>query len=275
MPVADGHPRGGRVPGGPVTVGPPTDVTPLELMARQARALFHHDDRGRIDLVADTTLTRAEREPAPRFFLGRTPVGNLWRIGAGVDDSLAAALDALCRTEPPLAEVGIDTGEPGIAAQVRALLGPAEESRGPSGVIPVQPADRSASAGRAEAAGRAAVMTASHAALLRPSFPWTAQRVGRGASEPVAAVVVDGHAVCVCATARWSEEPGGLAEAGVDTVEAYRRRGFAVEACQVWAEAVRASGRLPAYSTSWDNLASRSVAATLGVEFFGEDWSID
>ena len=40
-----------------------------------------------------------------------------------------------------------------------------------------------------------------------------------------------------------------------------------------WAAAVRASGRLPLYSTSWDNVASQGVARKLGLVLYGADLS--
>jgi hypothetical protein len=36
-----------------------------------------------------------------------------------------------------------------------------------------------------------------------------------------------------------------------------------------WAQAVRASGRIPGYGTSWDNLASQTVARKLGLVPYG------
>ena len=41
-----------------------------------------------------------------------------------------------------------------------------------------------------------------------------------------------------------------------------------------WAREVRASGRVPLYSTSWTNTASLAVARRLGVVQFGTDWSL-
>jgi hypothetical protein len=38
-----------------------------------------------------------------------------------------------------------------------------------------------------------------------------------------------------------------------------------------WASAIREAGKVPFYSTSWDNTASRAVAAKLELELFAED----
>ena len=63
-------------------------------------------------------------------------------------------------------------------------------------------------------------------------------------------------------SARLSER---VAEAGVNTLEAYRGRGYAPTVVAAWAHAIRATGRIPLYSTSWDNHASRTVARKLGL----------
>ena len=52
-------------------------------------------------------------------------------------------------------------------------------------------------------------------------------------------------------------------------------RGFASAAVAAWAAALRERGRLPLYSTSWENLASQGVARKLGMVAYGEDWEIE
>ncbi|MGH2617528.1 MAG: GNAT family N-acetyltransferase, partial [Thermomicrobiales bacterium] len=42
-----------------------------------------------------------------------------------------------------------------------------------------------------------------------------------------------------------------------------------------WAQAVRQEGRIPLYSTSWENLASQAVARKLGLVLYGVDLDID
>ena len=76
--------------------------------------------------------------------------------------------------------------------------------------------------------------------------------------------------VCFCAT-RNSEF---AIEAGLETAAAFRRRGFGARVTAAWASAIRASGRIPLYSTSWNNPASLAVARKLGLIPYASDWSV-
>jgi GNAT superfamily N-acetyltransferase len=89
--------------------------------------------------------------------------------------------------------------------------------------------------------------------------------------EPILAVLEEGSAVSLCFSSRLT---GLAAEAGVETLEGYRGRGYASAAVAAWARTVRASGRVPLYSTSWENLASQAVARRLGLNQYATDLSI-
>lgn len=88
---------------------------------------------------------------------------------------------------------------------------------------------------------------------------------------PAMAIVEDGYPVSVCFCARRSHE---AAEAGLETAEAYRGRGYGPRVAAAWALAVRASGRIPLYSTSWNNAASLAVARKLGLIVYASGWSL-
>ncbi|MHC5544420.1 GNAT family N-acetyltransferase, partial [Singulisphaera rosea] len=62
--------------------------------------------------------------------------------------------------------------------------------------------------------------------------------------------------------------------AGLDTAPAYRRRGYALRVTAAWADAVRSSGRIPLFSTSWENAGSLGVARALGLRVYATDWSV-
>ena len=88
---------------------------------------------------------------------------------------------------------------------------------------------------------------------------------------PIVALMQDGHAVSVCFCARRTDI---AAEAGVETAAAFRGRGFATRVTAAWASAIRASGCVPLYSTSWTNHASLAVARKLGLITYASTWSI-
>jgi len=90
--------------------------------------------------------------------------------------------------------------------------------------------------------------------------------------QPCVAIVADGRLASLCFSSRNTPI---AAEAGVNTLEEFRGRGYAPAVVAAWGQAVRAEGRIPLYSTSWDNLASRSVARKLGLVLYGADFSIE
>jgi hypothetical protein len=212
-------------------------------------------------------------EPAaPRFFFGRTVVGNLWRIGHDLPADVADELIALARAEPICHDAAGLAAEPALAGPVRAALtrhGPVtDEFRGPA--YAHLPSRRPATVAPAGRHGITVTpITRLNAALLDPDFSDVADLLQRVA--PCIAVVEQGRAVAVCFSSRSSS---AAAEAGVETLAAWRRRGYAASTVAAWTTAVRAGGRLPLYSTSWDNLASQGVARRLGLTLIGEDFSI-
>ena len=227
-------------------------LSDLALIDLQAVALYTHDARGRI-----VRINEPDGERAPRLFLGRTRAGNLWRFRNDLPDDLVAALDRRLAREP----IAADLSQPPACyddlydllqsqAPVAAIwAGPAwrfpDEIAVPTGVVAITPANSD---------------------LLRAHFPWAAREIA--ALLPCYAVVQGGAAVSICRSVRLTPD---AAEAGVDTVAAYRGRGYATAVAAAWAIAVRASGRIPLYSTSWDNLASRRVAQHLGLVLYGAD----
>jgi RimJ/RimL family protein N-acetyltransferase len=225
-------------------------ITSQDLMRLHVEAEFTCDVSGRLLTVNDSGAA-----PAPRFFLGRTAHGNAWWFRGDVSVELARDLDALCRAQP----TGLDVA-PGSADTIIARLArdaPVQRTwTGPAFYVP------SSAAGH-DAAVR---VTPDNASLLSPHLEdW------RGDVTPAVPMFVmldDGKAVSICASVRLTSEAH---EAGVDTHRDFRGRGYAGHAVRAWASAVRAMGRVPLYSTSWDNEASRAVARKLGLILFGVD----
>lgn len=226
-----------------------------DLMTIQAETLFRHDPAGRL-----TTVNEPDGGPAPRLFLGRTTAGNVWRLRHDLPPTLAAELAGVLANEPPL-------GDPRQPAVTYERLGAALEAvapvervwDGPAWWIPED----------VDLRYDITTETVVAAALLRGEFPGWARDLA--AASPCVAVVVDGAAVAVCCSARTSPR---ASEAGVETLERYRGRGYASAVVAAWAAEVRRAGRLPLYSTSWDNVASQAVARRLGLRLYGIDLHI-
>jgi hypothetical protein len=235
---------------------PGSDLAWLEL---QVAVLFRSDARGRL---LHPNGPGDEGEPPPRFFLGRTRHGSLWRFGAGVPGRLVAELARLAsgeRNDWPLEQ------EPERAAALRERLereAPiARTWHGPAFRFPPEVAE-----GAAAPDPGVVPLPPERAVLLGDEFP--ALRARLALRQPCVAALEGGRAVSVCYVAARSER---AAEAGVETLPGFRGRGLASRAAGAWARAVAARGLLPLYSTEWSNRASRAVAARLGLILYGTD----
>ena len=214
-------------------------------MVMHIDALFTHDASGRM-----VRVNEPNGKPAPRFFVGRTAEGNVWRFRHDLGADVVRELEAACRSE---------RGD-GAASVYEEILGrdaPVERvEAGPAYAFPAV----------LDAAPEAVVVTRDNADILQPyMIPWLGDV---GLCDPFMAVLHEGHAVSVCGSVRITDR--GY-EAGVDTHPDFRGRGLAGRVVSAWAAAVRAIDRVPLYSTSWRNTASRSVAAKLGLVEFGQD----
>lgn len=231
------------------------------LLDLQIETLFRLDGTGRLLATND-----AARGPAPRFFLGRTRAGNVARYRDDLPDEVVAALGRLVAAEPVTGEL---TGEPPIgAAAMRAALGRhapiGVEWRGPAYRFPEVPVPNAAAT-----AIPVVAIAADNADLLAGAFaPW---RPTLPAIRPCVAAVVRGEVVAVCHAARRS---AAAAEAGVETLPAFRGRGYGAATVAAWAIAVRRAGLTPLYSTAWQNTASRRLAARLGLVLYAEDFHL-
>ncbi|MFN8662770.1 MAG: GNAT family N-acetyltransferase [Thermomicrobiales bacterium] len=226
------------------------------LALQRVDALFTRDRQG--DLL---TLNELEPvpppTPAPRIYLGVTAGGVVRAYRQDVPVALRGAIDHVCEEVAPLAHVR-DRLLPSLQA-VLAAHSPAsvwDISTGPAYDFP-------------GALRRSAEITAiepGQESLLAAHFPFTAAWLRE--RWPCFAIIHDGRAVSICYSARRTE---AVAEAGVDTAEAFRGRGYAALVTAAWATAIRAAGITPVYSTSDENLASQAVARKLGLRQFAWD----
>jgi RimJ/RimL family protein N-acetyltransferase len=222
-------------------------------MRLHARALFRCDGAGRLVAVNDQAGA-----VAPRFFLGLTENGNLWWFRNDISAALASELDALSESlSPGLEEANVDIGA--VIARLsrdqpirKIWAGPA--FRFPSDVPAQHDAVR---------------VTPENAALLSPYLEDWQSDVAAGV--PMAVLLEKGKAVSVCCSVRMTKDAH---EAGVETHPEFRGRGYGGQAVCAWANAVRKLDRIPLYSTSWENSASRKLARKIGLIQFGADLHI-
>jgi len=227
-------------------------------MELAARTLFTHDPAGR--LVA---INEHRGRAAPRFFLGRTAEGLIWRVRRDLPPQLVARLAELVAGEPVTAELA---RPPACLAAVRAALtehAPIDAADGDEGGPEYCFPDA------IDLPTGAIAVTDDNQDVLRRWLPDWLPDVSAGL--PIRAVLVDGAAVAICACSRL---PGEATEAGVETHPAFRGRGYAAIATVAWARAVRDLGVIPLYGTSWRNTASQRVAAKLGLHRFGASLTI-
>lgn len=197
-----------------------------------------------------------EPQPAigPSFTLVRGRSERVWAVGARIAPDLALKLDELAVQEQPVDDW---RQPPRFAELYRELLG-GELVSGPALEFP----DRMAAP--------EGVKLIDDAGMLKRHFRgWTSEEIPD--RTPMAAVLVDGQAVSLCACARRSSE---AAEASLETAEPVRGQGLAERVTAAWAIAVRDSGRQPLYSTSWENTASQAVARKLGLSIYAASWSL-
>ncbi|MCA9878914.1 MAG: GNAT family N-acetyltransferase, partial [Thermomicrobiales bacterium] len=200
--------------------------------------------------------------PAPRVYLGVTTTGIVRAWRHDVPAEMRTAIDRLCDDYP----VALENLEAFVSRLEQTLSRhdvrhtPGQIRTGPAFTFPDPLAD---SAG-------ASLMQPGQEALLAATFPITATWLRE--SWPFSAMLVDGRAVSLCYSARRTSH---VAEAGVVTAPEYRGRGYAAPAVAAWAQAIRAAGITPVYSTSADNHASRAVARKLGLREIGWDVQVE
>jgi hypothetical protein len=224
--------------------------------------LYVLNGAGRITATREPGAT-----PGPLFTLVRGATDCAWAVRADVAHDIASELDDLARREPPVLDL---RSAPVYADRYVSILegriwtGKTAEARlcqtgGPAFTFP------DVIAPPAEA------MIVEDERLLQRNFRgWVAGEIAAGRS-PVMAICEDGYPVSICFCARRSD---GAAEAGLETAAGFRGRGFGQRVTVAWACAIRASGRIPLYSTAWTNQASLTVARKLGLLAYASSWSL-
>jgi RimJ/RimL family protein N-acetyltransferase len=211
---------------------------------------FRLDGAGRITSTREPGASRG-----PLFLLVRSATRSVWAVRAKVSENVARELDRLAREEPPAPDL---RSAPVHAARYSSLVAGRIES-GPAFEFP------------RDIARPDEVVVVEDERLLEHHFRgWVPGEIAAGRS-PVFAVIENGAPVSLCFCARTSHV---AAEAGVETAEVFRGRGFAPRVTAAWALSIRATGRVPLYSTSWTNTASLAVARKLGLVAYASHWSL-
>ena len=244
-----------------------------DLLDLHLAALFTQDEQG--NLIA-TNDPEPDRVAAPRLYLGRSPERTVLRFRSGMDAATRAALRDLAAPDLTPNDPNREPVNQAAMADLLAAEQPVQNIYfGPafsfpaSGVI-AKPL-RHSGEGRNPDPSTADVIAISPSTiqLLSPEFAWLADELK--VRNPVMAIVVDGMAVSVCFSARSTP---AASEAGVETLPEHRGRRYAGAVTAAWADAVRRQGRIPLYSTSWTNHASRRVAARLALIQYATDFHI-
>ena len=216
------------------------------------------------DTVGLITASRDPDVSPPRSHIVRTRDGNRWLLCASLSAVERKRLGAILSVQPRASDPAdaesypFDLGAIGRALAVVAPL--VRPYRGPAFSFP----DELPSSDRAE------LLTDLREAPREGPFAWL--RSARDPSHPIAIVRADsGDVASVCYSAR---STSAAAEAGVETREEHRGRGYGSAAVLTWSAAVRQSGRVPLYSTEWENTASRALASRLGLLWYAEDLQI-
>jgi hypothetical protein len=230
-------------------------VDDFSLLSLRADIDFTYDERGR--MIATHEPLPAARTPAPRLLLARSSGRQIVRVGSTIADDLADRLTTLAGALPRDDAITGPFGGTDRLRDALALDDPiTAEGGGPAYRFPERGAPRVP----------VVLLTAGNRDLARETYPWLFEELTDW--WPCFAVVVDGAAVSVCFSARRGV---AAAEAGLETHPDFRGRGYGAAVTAAWANAVSESGRVPIYSTSWENTASQGVARRLGLTMFGSD----
>lgn len=224
-------------------------ISGRELLEIEVETLFSHVTRAGMDLMVATNghISAA----APRFFLGRTFNGVVWRIRQDVDTLTANRLSELAASENMNGQLN---NPPHHHLEYQDLLGFGSSLEMESGP-----------AYRLNSIGQSKVDTMSvgwnYSELIETQFPELVDKINY--DQPCRVVEIDGEVVSVCYCERWGNRG---AEAGVATLAEHRRNGYATSVVSDWARDVANLDKEAFYSTTWQNAPSQEVVRNLSTE---------
>lgn len=229
--------------------------TAHELMELHIEASFTHDQSLRLHTVNEPWPGSG---PAPKFFMGRTIEGTtICRFRYDVPDTLVQQLELLCADEPIMSDFH---RAPKHLEEYMRLLQGQKFTMGPCFLVPVEniPSTQVFN-----------ITSENITELLGDGFQWLISEIDY--VQPCIALLRENQAVSICRSVRITSSAH---EAGLETLDKFRNRGYAAEVVAGWAMAVRKMGCVPLYSTSWDNLSSQSVERKSALSFYGANFTI-
>lgn len=228
-----------------------------ELMNMHAGAMFTHDDHKRLRMINEPW---PGEESAPRFFLGRTINGAaIWRFRYDVSGVLVEKLEQLCADEPVITDIHT---RPKHYEAYMDLLQSDQYTMGPCYYVPDIPISKPAI--------QAISITKDNLADWDYiGFEWLRSEIEY--AQPCVGIAVDNKLVSTCRSVRICPQAH---EAGLETLEAFRGKGYAAAAVAGWAQAVRKMDAAPLYSTFSDNLSSQRVAVKCKFSMYGVNFTI-
>lgn len=210
---------------------------------------FALDDRGRLTASS------------PALYLLRTRDAAFLRCHASLPDDCVAQLQAI--TAQPRGRPRDWAREYGAYLAALASVAPITSMR--AGPLYSCPPDLAAPAGCVS-------LRPDNVDLLRGSALEEWLPAAQSGQMLMMAAVEDGRPAALCASVHAS---AAFHQAGVETAPAWRGRGLAGRAVSARAERVRALGAEPLYGTTFDNLASQTVARRLGLALIGSEFSVE
>ena len=228
----------------------------IDELALHAHGLFTFDADGRISGV-----NQFDGGEIPRFYLARSAGSVLFFADRSVATHVIQELESLVQHEPGVEKFAHCL--PKFDAEYRQLLSIESDQASNNGPVYAFPLELS------ELSANVVAIDTGNAKLLEKYLPQWLPDVGHRA--PFWAVICEDHAVAVCASVRIT---AASHEAGVETHPTFRNHGYARDAVNAWAKAVKERGAVPVYSTDWSNTASKAVAQKLGLRFIGVDYSL-
>ena len=225
-----------------------------DLLTVHANVLFRINENNRL-----VQLNESDPEhPAPYVFLARGQNSNLCLFRDDVDEDFIAEFEARLAALPHWVD---GQSKSAIFEPLRNVLKKRfrsfTESHGPAFHFPQDFIG--------EPNSEAVFIAEENAGVLAQNYPYTKSVLAE--RSPIAAVVRDGDAVSACYCAR---KTYAAAEAGVDTISAFRGQGLALEVVSAWAREVGEQKLLPLYSTNWGNEASLAIARRLGLSQYAD-----